>query len=63
LVDSAEVTAEAVGQLLGATSAGGYGQVTHYVTGDTLAYRHTANVIGGVDGDILPLLESTLCAS
>jgi glutamate racemase len=63
LVDSAEVTAEAVGQLLGPDSAGSLGQVTHYVTGDTLAYRHTANVIGGVDGDILPLLESTLCAS
>jgi glutamate racemase len=61
LVDSAEVTAEAVSAILGGGKSG-TGRVTHYVTGDVAAYRHTANVIGGVDGQIVPLLESTLCA-
>jgi glutamate racemase len=61
LVDSAEVTAEAVSSILGAGTTG-TGSVTHYVTGDAAAYRHTAAVIGGVDGEIVPLLESTLCA-
>lgn len=62
LVDSAEVTAEAVGAILGGVSGEGPGRIVHYVTGDVLAYRHTATVIGGVDGEIIPLLESTLCA-
>ena len=62
LVDSAEVTAEVVG-LAAPSNTGGRGRVTHYVTGDVVAYRHTATVIGGVDGDIVPLLESTLCAA
>jgi glutamate racemase len=58
LVDSAEVTAEAVGRMLiGQT---GSSTVVHYVTGDVLAYRHTANVIGGVDGEIVPLSVSCL---
>lgn len=62
LVDSAEVTAQAVGAILGGGSNGRPGRIVHYVTGDVLAYRHTAHVIGGVDGEIIPLLESTLCA-
>jgi glutamate racemase len=62
LVDSAEVTAEAVGSILGGEANGRPGKIVHYVTGDVLAYRHTAHVIGGVDGEIVPLLESTLCA-
>lgn len=62
LVDSAEVTAEVVREAVGSGAHGGQGRVTHYVTGDVVAYRHTATVIGGVDGDIIPLLESTLCA-
>jgi glutamate racemase len=67
LVDSAEVTAEAVGADLGAGTPDGPpsrpGTVVHYVTGDVVAYRHTAHVIGGVDGEIFSLLESTLCAA
>jgi glutamate racemase len=67
LVDSAEVTAEAVGADLGAGTPDAPpsrpGTVVHYVTGDVVAYRHTAHVIGGVDGEIFSLLESTLCAA
>jgi glutamate racemase len=62
LVDSAEVTAEVVGKAVSPAISKGTGKITHYVTGDVLAYRHTATVIGGVDGEIVPLLESTLCA-
>jgi glutamate racemase len=61
LVDSAEVTAEVVSQAVPLQN--GQGRITHYVTGDVAAYRHTATVIGGVDGDIVPLLQSTLCAA
>ena len=32
----------------------------HYVTGDPLAYRHTAGVIGGTDGEIVALDVTTL---
>ena len=32
----------------------------HYVTGDPLAYRHTAAVIGGTDGKIVALDVTTL---
>jgi glutamate racemase len=67
LVDSAEVTAEvtttAVSGIVGAAGSDRPGKIVHYVTGDVLAYRHTAHVIGGVDGEIIPLLESTLCAA
>lgn len=63
LVDSAEVTAEVVGHAVSPTTPPGHGRITHYVTGDVVAYRHTATVIGGVDGEIVPLLESTLCAA
>jgi glutamate racemase len=59
LVDSAEVTAEAVSSIFSSASAPGNGHIRHYVTGDVVAYRHTATVIGGVDGEIVPLLEST----
>ena len=31
------------------------GHVVHFVTGDPVAFTHTANVIGGVDGEIIPL--------
>jgi glutamate racemase len=63
LVDSAEATAEAVSAALFSIPSGNRGKIVHYVTGDPLAYRHTATVIGGVDGDIVPLLESTLCVT
>jgi glutamate racemase len=62
LVSSAEVTAEMVErQLHGRVAAGGApGRIVHFVTGDVLAYKHTAEVIGGVEGDLIPLDVTTL---
>jgi hypothetical protein len=56
LVDSAEVTAEMVSRTF-APAPGHFvqGRVTHFVTGDPLAFDHTARVIGGVDGEIVQL--------
>lgn len=54
LVESASVAAESVRGVMGDES-GGTGRITHFVTGDPLAYRHTAGVIGGVDGEIIAL--------
>ena len=34
---------------------GGPGRVVHFVTGDPVAFAHTAKVIGGVEGEIIPL--------
>ncbi len=31
------------------------GRIVHCVTGDVLAYKHTAEVIGGVEGELVPL--------
>jgi len=36
-------------------ATGGTGSVTHYVTGGVPAYQHTAQVIGGVEGRVIPL--------
>jgi glutamate racemase len=55
LVSSAEVTAEVVSNALGEGAASGTGRVTHYVTGAVPAYQHTAEVIGGVEGKVIPL--------
>jgi glutamate racemase len=56
LVDSAEVTAEVVCAGLDEVPAsGGAGRIVHFVTGDPLAFQHTAQVIGEVDGQIVPL--------
>ncbi|HWC97907.1 MAG TPA: glutamate racemase [Candidatus Sulfopaludibacter sp.] len=61
LVDSAEVTAERVEATLGAPPrCFVQGRVVHFVTGDPLAFTHTANVIGGVEGEIVPLPLSEL---
>lgn len=54
LVDSAEAVSTIVAKALGA-NVDGQGSVTHFVTGDALAYEHTAHVIGGVEGNIVPL--------
>ncbi len=63
LVDSAEVTAERVEATLGAPPACFVqGRVLHFVTGDPLAFAHTAGVLGGVDGEIVPLPLSELAA-
>jgi len=56
LVDSAEVTAECVEATLGTPPACFVqGRVLHFVTGDPLAFAHTARVLGGVEGEIEPL--------
>jgi glutamate racemase len=55
LVSSAEVTAEAVAAELGPGDATQGGRVTHYVTGGVPAYQHTAEVIGDVEGSVIPL--------
>jgi glutamate racemase len=54
LVSSADVTAEVVAGAFPATPNGN-GRVTHYVTGGVPAYQHTAEVIGGVEGRVIPL--------
>ena len=61
LVSSAEVTAEMVKDaLMSKASNGEAGRITHYVTGDVLAYKHPAEVIGGVEGELVPLDVTTL---
>ncbi len=60
LVESATVAAESVRATLGDHPDGPLGRITHYVTGDPIAYQHTAAVIGGVDGEIIALPVSML---
>ncbi|MBZ5728498.1 MAG: glutamate racemase [Acidobacteriia bacterium] len=67
LVDSAEVTAETVSAAMdgaarpkAGTDAHGAGRVVHFVTGDPAAFAHTARVIGGVDGEMVPLPVTAL---
>jgi glutamate racemase len=61
LVDSAEVTAERVEATLGGPPrCFVQGRVMHFVTGDPLAFTHTAHVIGGVEGEIVPLALTEL---
>jgi glutamate racemase len=56
LVDSAEVTAETVAKAFPpAAECYGAGRVLHFVTGDPVAFAHTASSILEVDGRILPL--------
>jgi glutamate racemase len=59
LVESATVTADSVRETLGHEGYG-TGRITHFVTGDPVAYEHTAAVIGGVDGEIVALAVSDL---
>jgi glutamate racemase len=54
LVESASVAAESLRSTLG-DEAEGSGSITHFVTGDPVAYEHTAAVIGGVEGEIIAL--------
>lgn len=62
LVSSAVVTAEMVARELAAELPANArpGRIVHYVTGDVLAYKHTAEVIGGVEGELIPLDVTTL---
>lgn len=63
LVDSAEVTAETVAANFDRPPRTfELGRVAHFVTGDPLAFSHTAAVIGGVDGEIIPLPVTELAA-
>jgi glutamate racemase len=62
LVASDLTTAELVKHELGNGDTGEPGHITHLVTGDTLAYQHTANVIGGVEGEIRQLEITKLVA-
>ena len=68
LVDSAEVTAEAVGAAFAQPRASEngfpeHGRVVHFVTGDPRAFAHTAAVIGGVGGDIITLPVTELATT
>jgi glutamate racemase len=60
LVESASVAAEYVQKA--SLALAGSGRITHFVTGDPVAYEHTAKVIGGVDGEIVALPVSELNA-
>lgn len=65
LVGSDETTAEIVKASLASDpdrGSGRAGRITHLVTGDVLAYQHTARVIGGVDGEIRQLDVTQLAA-
>ncbi len=58
LVDSAEVTAEAVARTFAPPPrCFAQGRVTYYVTGDPVAFAHTAHAIGGVEGEIVPVAQ------
>lgn len=59
LIDSADEIARVIGAKL-PEPAWHSGTITHYVTGDALAYEHTAHVIGGVDGEIRTLSVAQL---
>jgi hypothetical protein len=60
LVESASVAAESVRRKFGDDIESASGRITHFVTGDPIAYEHTAAVIGGVDGEIVALPVSEL---
>jgi glutamate racemase len=62
LVESASVAAESVRDTFrdDPDVGAGAGRITHFVTGDPIAYEHTAAVIGGVDGEIIALPVSEL---
>jgi len=65
LVDSAEALAQAVnGGLDDSPSADPVpdppGRIVHFVTGDPLAFGHTAAVIGEVQGEVVPLPVTAL---
>jgi glutamate racemase len=64
LVDSAEVTADRVSATFGPLPrCYREGRIIHYVTGDPLAFAHTATVIGGVAGEILTVEVGELKAA
>lgn len=60
LVESASVAAESVRAVLAPGDETNSGSITHFVTGDAIAYEHTAAVIGGVEGEIIAMPVSEL---
>lgn len=52
LVSSAEVVAEVMRAAEPPRDVGD-GRIVHYVTGDPLSYRHTAQVIDGIEGELV----------
>jgi glutamate racemase len=63
LVDSAEATADAVSSVIEPEPGNHHqGRVIHFVTGDPSAFAHTARVIGGIDGETIPLPVTELIA-
>lgn len=63
LVDSAEALAQTVNGSMGSEVVGdGPGRIVHFVTGDPLAFAHTAEVIGEVAGEVVPLPVTELIA-
>lgn len=63
LVDSAEALAQTVNGSMGAEPASGRpGRIVHFVTGDPLAFAHTSEVIGEVEGEVVPLPVTELIA-
>jgi len=64
LVDGADVTAETVSQSLEpAPPCFGQGRTVHFVTGDPIAFAHTAAAIGEPAGEILPLPVTELTSA
>jgi glutamate racemase len=64
LVDSAEVTAETVAASFPPPPhCFAQGRVVHFVTGDKVSFTHTAGVIGGVEGEIIPLPVAELATT
>jgi len=57
LVDSAEALAQTVNGSMGpdSSTSDAPGRIVHFVTGDPLAFAHTAAVIGEVQGEVVPL--------
>ena len=63
LVDSAEALAQTVNGSMGAEPISGRpGRIVHFVTGDPLAFAHTSQVIGEVEGKVVPLPVTELIA-
>jgi glutamate racemase len=63
LVDSAEALAQTVNGSMGPDPGSDrLGRIVHFVTGDPLAFAHTSEVIGGVEGEVVPLPVTELIA-
>jgi len=61
LVSSADVTAETLAKAFRELPPSG-GRVVHFVTGDAAAYCHTADYLGGVEGEVAHLDVAELAA-